>query len=102
MFSVVEIAGQQLKVSPLQRVFVPKLSKNVGDTVSFDRVLMVADDKNIKVGNPTVSGATVKAKVVSHVKDDKVIVFKKKRRKGYRVSRGHRQQFTELEITSIS
>ena len=101
MFSIVDIAGTQLKVSPASRVYVPKLERKVGDTVTFNRVLLVADDKSVKVGNPTVKGASVQAKVLGHVKDDKVIVFKKKKRKGYRVRRGHRQQFTELEITSI-
>jgi len=101
MFSVVEIAGEQLKVSPAERLFVPKLDQKVGEIVTFDRVLLVADDKNVKVGNPTIKGAAVQAKILAHVKDDTVIVFKKKRRKGYRVRRGHRQQYTEIEITSI-
>jgi large subunit ribosomal protein L21 len=101
MFSIVEIAGQQLKVSPSERVLVPKLAHNVGDVVKFDRVLLVADDKKVKIGNPTVKGATVEAKVVAHTRDNKVTVFKKKRRKGYRVLRGHRQQYTEIEITSV-
>ena len=101
MFSVVEIAGQQLKVSPSERIFVPRLTQKVGDVVTFDRVLLVSDDKSVKVGNPTIKGAAVEAKVLSHVKDEKVTVFKKKKRKGYRVLRGHRQQYTEIEITSI-
>jgi len=101
MFSIVEIAGQQLKVSPSEHVFVPKLPQKAGDTITFDRVLLLADEKNVKVGNPTVKGAAVQAKVIGHVKDEKVIVFKKKKRKGYRVLRGHRQQYTEIEITSV-
>ena len=101
MFAIVDVAGQQLKVSPAERVFVPKLSSKEGATITFDRILLVSDDKSVKVGNPTVKGATVQAKVLGHAKDDKVIVFKKKRRKGYRVRRGHRQQYTEIEITSI-
>ena len=101
MFAVIDISGQQLKVSPLDKLYVPKLSQEVGSTVSFDRVLLIADEKNIKVGNPTVKGMAVQAKVLDHVKDDTVIVFKKKRRKGYRLRRGHRQQYTQIEITKI-
>ena len=101
MFAVIDIAGQQLKVSPAEKLFVPKMSQKVGDVIKFDRVLLLSDDKNVKVGNPTVKGLTVQAKVLGHSKDDTVIVFKKKKRKGYRVRRGHRQQYTEVEITSI-
>ena len=101
MFVVVDVAGQQLKVSPSERVFVPRLTDAVGSTVTFDRILLVSNDKDVKIGNPTVKGVSVKAKVLSHVKDDTVIVFKKKKRKGYRLRRGHRQQYTEIEITKI-
>jgi large subunit ribosomal protein L21 len=101
MFAVVEIAGQQLKVSPAEKVFVPKMQNEIGSTIKFDRVLLISDDKSVKVGNPTVKGVSVEARVLGHAKDDKVIVFKKKRRKGYRVRRGHRQQYTQIEITSI-
>ncbi len=101
MFSIVDIAGSQMKVSPALKVYVPRLKQSVGETVTFDRVLLVSDDKSVKVGNPTVKGAKVQAKVLEHVKDDTVIVFKKKKRKGYRVRRGHRQQYTQIEITSI-
>ena len=101
MFAVVDVAGQQLKVSPSERVFVPRLSDAVGSTVTFDRILLLANDNDVKIGNPIVKGASVKAKVLSHVKDEKVIVFKKKKRKGYRLTRGHRQQYTEIEITNI-
>jgi len=102
MFAVVDVAGQQLKVSPSERLYVPRLSQVVGSTITFDRVLLFADDATVKVGNPFVKNAAVEAKVLGHVKDEKVIVFKKKRRKGYRVRRGHRQQYTEIEITGIS
>ena len=102
MFAVVDVAGQQMKVSPTERIYVPKLSHGVGSTITFDRVLLLADDATVKVGNPFVKNATVEAKVLGHTKDEKVIVFKKKRRKGYRVRRGHRQQYTEVEITRIS
>jgi len=101
MFAVVDVAGQQVKVSPSERVFVPKLSEKTGDTVAFDKVLLLADAGDVKIGNPFVKGASVQAKVLGHVKDEKVTVFKKKRRKGYRVTRGHRHQYTEIEITSI-
>ena len=102
MFAVVEIAGQQYKVNPAEKLYVPRLEGEVGSSVKFDKVLLLADDKTVKVGSPNVSGASVQAKVLAHVKDDKVIVFKKKRRKGYRVKRGHRQQYTHIEIVSIA
>src|SRR6266850_7366137 len=101
MFAVVEIAGQQHKVSPSEKIFVPLLPDAVGSTVQFDRVLLLADDKGVKIGSPFVKNAAVAAKVIGQVKDDTVIVFKKKRRKGYRVRRGHRQRYTQVEITSI-
>ena len=102
MFAIVEVAGNQLKVSPSDRLCVPKRSEKAGSSITLNNVLLVADEKNVKVGAPYVKGATVKANVIGHKKDDKVIVFKKKKRKGYRVTRGHRQQFTEIEITSIN
>jgi large subunit ribosomal protein L21 len=101
MFAVVDVAGQQLKVSPSEKIFVPRLSEEIGSTVKFDHVLLLADDKNIKVGTPFVKGISVQGKILEHVKDEKVIVFKKKKRKGYRLRRGHRQQYTEIEITNI-
>jgi large subunit ribosomal protein L21 len=101
MFAVVDVAGQQLKVSPSEKIFVPRLSEEIGSTVKFDHVLLLADDNNIKVGTPFVKGISVQGKILEHVKDEKVIVFKKKKRKGYRLRRGHRQQYTEIEITNI-
>jgi large subunit ribosomal protein L21 len=101
MFAVVNIAEEQFKVSPSERVFVPRLQQEVGSTVKFDHVLLVSDDSGVKIGTPFVKSAAVEAKILGHVKDDTVIVFKKKRRKGYRVRRGHRQQYTEVEITGI-
>lgn len=101
MFAVVEIAGQQHKVSPSEKIYVPKLDAEVGKIVKFDNVLLFSDDTSVKVGNPTVKNLKVEAKVLGHVKDEKVIVFKKKKRKGYRVRKGHRQQYTEIEITNI-
>jgi len=101
MFAIVNIAGQQHKVSPSEKLYVPKLASNVGDTVKFEKVLLLSNDKDVKVGNPAVAGVSVTAKVLDHVKDETVIVFKKKKRKGYRLRRGHRQQYTQIEITAI-
>ena len=91
MYAVVEIQGSQFKVSKNQKLYVNRLKGKEGTKVSFDNVLLVDEDGKVKVGMPTVSGAVVEAKIVSHQKDDKVIVFKKKRRKGYKVKNGHRQ-----------
>jgi len=101
MFAVVNIAGQQFKVSENSTYYVPKLSKDPNKNITFDEVLVLNDDKTIKVGSPLIKGAKVKAKVLEHLKDDKVIVFKKKRRKGYRKFNGHRQQLTKIEVTKI-
>ncbi|MBM4167619.1 MAG: 50S ribosomal protein L21 [Ignavibacteria bacterium] len=101
MYAVVDIAGEQFKVSKSDKIFVPKLETEVGSKLTFDKVLLLSDDKQTKIGTPHLDGASVHAKVLSHTKDDKVVVFKKKKRKGYRVKRGHRQQYTEIEITKI-
>ena len=101
MFAIVDIAGQQLNVAPSKRVHVPRIDAEIGKTVTFDRILLFSDDKSVKIGKPFIAGLAVQARVLAHVKDEKVIVFKKKRRKGYRVRRGHRQQYTEVEITNI-
>jgi len=101
MFAVVDILGQQLKVSENTKYYVPKLKDDVDSEVSFENVLLMGDDKSTKVGTPYVKGAKVTAKVLEHVKDDKVIVFKKKRRTGYQKSNGHRQQLTRIEVTKI-
>ena len=103
MFAIVTIAGQQFKVEEGQEIFVHRLEAKAGDSVSFDAVNLLADGDNVTVGTPMLSGATVGATVVDPlVKGDKVVVFKKKRRKGYRVKNGHRQQFTKLKIDSIA
>ncbi len=102
MFAVVEIAGQQYKVAKADKIFVPLLTGEIGSKVKFEKVLLVGNDQQTKLGTPYVSGASIEAKVLSHVKDDKVEVFKKKKRKGYKVHRGHRQQYTELEITKVA
>ena len=101
MFAIVTIAGQQFKVSAGQEIYVHRLDGAAGDNVKFDQVHMTIDGDNVNVGAPTVN-ASVSATVVEHVKGDKVIVFKKKRRKGYRVKNGHRQQFTKIKIDSIA
>ncbi|MCK4562208.1 MAG: 50S ribosomal protein L21 [Flavobacteriaceae bacterium] len=101
MYAIVEIAGQQFKVAKDQKVFVHRLQNEEGSKVSFDNVLLL-DDGKITIGAPAIKGAVVTAKVLSHLKGDKVIVFKKKRRKGYRVKNGHRQFLTEIQIESIS
>ena len=102
MYAIVEIAGQQFKVAKDQKVFVHRLQTEEGKQVAFDNVLLVADGDNITVGAPAIDGAQVGAKVLKHLKGDKVIVFKKKRRKGYRVKNGHRQFLTEIIIESIA
>ncbi len=101
MFAVVDIAGQQFKVTENETHYVPKLDAEADASVTFDSVLLYNDGKETKVGAPTVEGVKVEAKVLEHLKDEKVIVFKKKRRKSYKVKNGHRQQLTKIEITKI-
>ena len=101
MYAVVDIAGQQFKVEENTKYYVPRLDAELESDVSFDSVLLLSDDKETKIGTPTVDGAKVSAKVLEHLKDEKVIVFKKKRRKSYKVKRGHRQHLTRIEITKI-
>lgn len=101
MYAVVDIAGRQFKLAEQERVRVPSLKQEKGTTVTFDRVLLLADDKEVQIGNPTVAGASVQATVLDHVRGEKVTVFKKKRRKGYRVKRGHRQGYTDIQVTKI-
>ena len=102
MYAIVSIAGQQFKVAKDQQLFVHRLQGDEGASIEFDNVLLVDNDGAITVGVPAVKGASVTAKIVSHLKGDKVIIFKKKRRKGYKKKNGHRQQFTKIEITGIS
>lgn len=101
MYAIVEIAGQQFKVQQDQRVFVHRLDAKEGSKVDFDKVLLTDDKGKVKLGAPAIDGAKVSAKVERHLKGDKVIVFKKKRRKGYQKKNGHRQALTELTITGI-
>jgi len=102
MYAIVEIAGKQFRVEKDMTVKVPFLGKEAGDKVKFDRVLLLDNGKEVKTGRPTVEKASVEGKVVDNGRDKKVIVFKKKRRKGYRVLNGHRQQFTTIEIKKIA
>ena len=101
MYAIVEIAGQQFKVSKNDKLFVNRLPEKEGVKVSFDNVFLIDDGTNVKVGDPKLSGAKVNAKILSHLKGDKIIVFKKKRRKGYRVKNGHRQFLTQLLIENV-
>mgnify|MGYP005991575725 FL=1 len=101
MYAIVEIAGQQFKVAKDQKVFVHRLPEAEGEKVQFSNVMLLEDGKNITIGAPAIEGASVEAKVVKHIKGDKVIVFKKKRRKGYRVKNGHRQYLSEIVIEGI-
>ena len=102
MYAIVDIAGQQFKVAKDQKLFVHRLQGDEGASIEFDNVLLAENEGKITVGTPAVKGAKVSAKILSHLKGDKVIVFKKKRRKGYKKKQGHRQQFTKIEITGIS
>ena len=101
MYAIVEIAGQQFKVAKDQKVFVHRLATEEGKKVAFDNVLLIGDGDKVTVGAPVIEGAQVGAKVLKHLKGDKVIVFKKKRRKGYKVKNGHRQYLSEIVIESI-
>jgi large subunit ribosomal protein L21 len=102
MYAIVEIAGQQFKVSKDLKVYVHRLANEEGSKVSFDKVLLLDDNGNVTLGAPAIEGASVEAKVLQHLKGDKVIVFKKKRRKGYKKRNGHRQYLTQILIEGIS
>ncbi len=102
MYVIVDIAGQQMKVEQGQEVFVHRLEGEEGDKLEFDKVLLVDNDGKVKVGKPNVKGAKIDAKIVNHLRGDKVIVFKKKRRKGYQKSNGHRQDLTKVLIETIT
>ena len=102
MYAIVEIAGQQFKVSKDLKVYVHRLANEEGSKVSFDKVLLLDDNGNVTLGAPAIEGASVEAKVLQHLKGDKVIVFKKKRRKGYKKRNGHKQYLTQIEIEGIT
>lgn len=101
MYAIVEIAGQQFKVSKADKIFVHRLDAEIGSQVEFDKVMLIDNDDKVEVGTPMVKGNVVLAEIVEHLKGDKVLVFKKKRRKGYRKLNGHRQYFTRINILSI-
>ena len=102
MYAVVDIAGKQFKIAQNDKILVPSQGKKVGSKMKFDKVLLLGEDKQISVGNPLVAGATVEATVLGDMKDDKVIVFKKKKRKGMERKRGHRQELSVIKIESIT
>ena len=102
MYAIVEIAGQQFKVEAGKKIFVHRLEAEEGKKVEFDQVLLIEDDGKITVGEPTIKDAVIEGKILDHMRGDKVIVFKKKRKKGYRIKNGHRQNFTQVEIISIN
>lgn len=101
MFAVVNIAGEQFKVSENTTYYVPKLDGEVDSAVTFEEILLLSDGKKTEVGTPVISGKKVQAKILEQLRDDKVIVFKKKRRKGYRKFNGHKQPLTRIEVTKI-
>ena len=101
MYVIVDIQGQQFKVQKDQKLFVHRIDANEGDSVEFTNVLLIGNDDDITIGSPTVEGAKVVVEVLSHVKGDKVLVFKKKRRKGYQKMNGHRQQFSQIVVKEI-
>lgn len=101
MYAIVEIAGQQFKVAKDQQIFVHRLQGDEGATIEFDNVLLVDNNGKVTVGTPNVAGSKVSAKILSHLKGEKVIVFKKKRRKGYKKKNGHRQYLTKIQIENI-
>jgi large subunit ribosomal protein L21 len=101
MYAIVEIAGQQFKAEAGKKLYVHRLEGNEGDSISFDKVLLTDTEGAVKVGTPTVAGVKVNAKIVAHLKDDKVKIFKKKRRKTYKKTQGHRQSLTQISIESI-
>lgn len=102
MYAIVEIAGQQFKVEEGKSIFVHRLEAETDKVIEFDRVLLLEDNERVIVGEPVIKDAVIEGRVVDHVRGDKVIVFKKKRKKGYRVRNGHRQNFTRIEIVSIN
>ena len=102
MYAIVDIYGKQFKVEKDLILKVPFISEEVGKSVNFEKIILVMDDKKIKVGQPLIKGAKVSAKILEHGREKKVTVFKKKRRKGYQVKNGHRQNFTKIQIENIA
>jgi large subunit ribosomal protein L21 len=102
MYAIVEIAGQQFKVEEGKKIFVHRLEIEDGKKIEFDQVLLIEDEGKITIGEPTIKDAVVEGKVIDKVRGEKVIIFKKKKKKGYRIKNGHRQNFTQVEIISIN
>ncbi len=102
MFAIIDVHGDQIKVLEKRKYNVPRLDSKVDSEVTFNSVLMIGDEKKVKIGTPEIKGAKVNDRVLEHIKDDKVIVFKKKIRKGYKKKRGHRQQYTKIEVLKIA
>ncbi len=101
MYAIVDIAGQQFKVQKDQKIYVHRLEGEEGAMVDFDKVLLVDNEGKVQIGTPSIENAKVSATILGHMKGDKVIIFKKKRRKGYKVKRGHRQSFTQIKVNDI-
>ena len=101
MYVIVDIQGQQFKVKQDQRLFVHRINADQGSEVEFEKVMLIDNEGTITVGTPVVEGAKVVVEILSHLKGDKVLIFKKKRRKGHRKLNGHRQQFSEVRVKSI-
>ncbi len=101
MYAIVEIAGQQFKVEKDKKIFVHRLAKEIGDSLEFEKVLLIDNDGDVKIGTPVVEGAKVTAKVLAHPRGDKVLVFKKKKKKTYQKCTGHRQDFSQIQIEEI-
>jgi large subunit ribosomal protein L21 len=101
MYAIIDIAGKQFKVAKDQYIYAPKLDGEAGSAVSFENVLLLDNEGTIDIGAPTLKGIKVSGKILEHVKGNKIIIFKKKRRKGYQVKNGHRQQFTKVQIENI-
>jgi large subunit ribosomal protein L21 len=102
MYAIIEIADKQFQVTKDELIKVPFLQKKVGDKLELDRVLLFSDDSNVKVGKPLLKGTKISAEVIEHGRDKKVVVFRKKRRKGFKVKKGHRQHFTKIKINNLS
>jgi len=102
MYAIVDIAGQQFKVEAGMQIFVNRQAAEVGEAIAYDKVLLLDNSGKVKVGAPYVKGASVKTKVIEHCKADKVIIFKKRRRKGYQKKNGHRQYLTKIQIEEIA
>ncbi|MCH8011457.1 MAG: 50S ribosomal protein L21 [Candidatus Marinimicrobia bacterium] len=102
MYAIVDISGKQFRVEPKSTLKVPFQKFEAGNEVSYDKVLLVDDGKNVKIGTPYVSGSLIKATIIEHGRDKKIVVFKKKRRKGYKVKNTHRQEFTRIHVDTIN